>query len=81
MQDIIKIVRSFEDSCILRKDVTRTIENETKKQKDGFLSMLLMELVEPKNQQSVDTFALDLLILCTNLKFRKIYKRILTARL
>ena len=41
MNDIIKIVQALEDSNILLKGVTNTIKNETKKQKDGFLSMLL----------------------------------------
>ena len=41
MNDIMKIVQALEDSNILRKGVTKTIENETKKQKGGFLSLLL----------------------------------------
>ena len=36
-----KIVQSLEDSDILLKGVTKTITNETKEQKGGFLSMLL----------------------------------------
>ena len=36
-----KIIKSLEDSGILLKGVTKTIENETKEQKRGFLSMLL----------------------------------------
>ena len=36
-----KIVQSLEDSNILLKGITKTIENETKKQKGGFLDMLL----------------------------------------
>ena len=36
-----KIVQALEDSNILLKRVTKTIENETKMQKGGFLSMLL----------------------------------------
>ena len=36
-----KIVQALEDSNILLKGVTKTIENETKEQKEGFLSMLL----------------------------------------
>ena len=39
--DIMKIVQALEDSNILLKGVTKTIENETKEQKGGFLSMLL----------------------------------------
>ena len=39
--NIMKIVQALEDSNILLKGVTKTIENETKEQKGGFLSMLL----------------------------------------
>ena len=39
MNDIVKIVQALEDSNILLKRVTKTIKNETKKQKGGFLSM------------------------------------------
>ena len=41
MNDIMKIVHALEDSVILLKGVTKTINNETKKQKGEFLSMLL----------------------------------------
>ena len=41
MNDIMKIVQALENSNILRKGVTKTIKNETKEQKGGFLSMLL----------------------------------------
>ena len=41
MNDRMKIVQAFEDSNILLKGVTKTIKNETKEQKGGFLSMLL----------------------------------------
>ena len=41
MNDIMKIVRALQDSNLLLKGVTKTIKNETKKQKGGFLSMLL----------------------------------------
>ena len=37
---IMKIVQALEDSNILLKGVTKTIKNETKEQKGGFLSML-----------------------------------------
>ena len=40
MNDIIKIIKALENSGILLKGVTKTIENETKGQKGGFLSML-----------------------------------------
>ena len=39
--DIIKIVKSLEDSGLLLKGVTETVQNEVKEQKGGFLSMLL----------------------------------------
>ena len=41
MNDIIKINQALENSNILIKGVTKTIKNETKEQKGGFLSMLL----------------------------------------
>ena len=41
MNDIIKIIEALENSGILIKGVTKTIENETKEQRGGFLSMLL----------------------------------------
>ena len=41
MNVIMKIVQALEDSNILLKRVTKTIKNETKEQKGGFLSMLL----------------------------------------
>ena len=44
MNDIMKIVQALWDSNILLKGVTKTIKNETKEQKGGFLSMLLCTL-------------------------------------
>ena len=41
MNDIIKIIEALENSGILLKGVTKTIENETKEQRGGFLGMLL----------------------------------------
>ena len=41
MGDIIKIVKSLEDSCLLVKGITETVQNEVKKQRGGFLSALL----------------------------------------
>ena len=41
MNDILKIVQALEGSNILLKRVTKTIKNETKEQKGGFLGMLL----------------------------------------
>ena len=37
MDDILKIVISLEDSGVLLKDVSETIQNETKEQRGGFL--------------------------------------------
>ena len=42
MNNIMKIVETLEDSNILLKGVTKTIENEAKMQKGGFLSILLV---------------------------------------
>ena len=41
MEDLIKIVKSLEDSGLLLKGVTESVQNEVKQQKGGFLSMLL----------------------------------------
>ena len=40
MEDILKIVKSLEDSGILLEGVSETIENEAKEQNGGFLSTL-----------------------------------------
>ena len=40
MNDKMKIVKALEDFNILLKGITKTIKNETKEQKGGFLSML-----------------------------------------
>ena len=44
IHDIIKIVKYLEDSGLLVKGVTETVQNEVKEQKGGFLSMLLITL-------------------------------------
>ena len=41
MDDILKIVKSLEDSGVLLKGVSETIQHEAKEQRGGFLSMLL----------------------------------------
>ena len=41
MNYIIKIIEALENSGIWLKGVTKTIENETKEQRGGFLSILL----------------------------------------
>ena len=44
MKDIIKTVKSLEDSGILLKGVSETVQNEAKEQKGRFFSMLLSTL-------------------------------------
>ena len=39
-----KIVKSFEESGLLIKGISETIENKAKEQKDGFLPMLVGKL-------------------------------------
>ena len=41
MEDIMKIVKSLEESGLLIKGISETIKNETKEQNGGFLPMLL----------------------------------------
>ena len=41
MKDIIEIFQSLEDSGLLLKGVSETIQNGAKEKKGGFLSMLL----------------------------------------
>ena len=41
MDDVMKIVKSLYNSGLLLKWVTKTIENEIKEQKGGFLSLML----------------------------------------
>ena len=41
LNDIMKIIKPFEESGLLIKVVSETIQNEAKEQKSGFLSMLL----------------------------------------
>ena len=44
MDDLIKIVKSLKDSGLLLKGVTKSVQNEVKEQKGGFLIMLLGRL-------------------------------------
>ena len=44
INDFMKIVESLEESGLWIKSVTETIKNEAKKQKGGFLGMLLSTL-------------------------------------
>ena len=41
MNDVLKIVQAVADSNVMLKGITKTIKNETKEQKGGFISMLL----------------------------------------
>ena len=41
MEDITKIIKSFEESGLLIKEISETIKKEAKEQKDGFLPLLL----------------------------------------
>ena len=40
MNDIMKIIKPYEEFGLIIKDVCETIKNEPKQQKGGFLSML-----------------------------------------
>ena len=44
MNDIMKIIKSHEDTALLIKVVSETTENDAKKQKVGFLGMFLGKL-------------------------------------
>ena len=46
MQDLLKIVKSLEDSGLLLDGMTETVENEVKEQKRGFLVCYLVHLVQ-----------------------------------
>ena len=44
MQDLLKIVKSLEDSGFLLDGITETVKKKVKEQKGGFISMLLDRL-------------------------------------
>ena len=44
INDIMKIAKSLEESGLLIKTSSKTIKNEGKEQKDGFISILLGKL-------------------------------------
>ena len=44
MNDVMKIVKSFEESGLLIKGVSETIKNDAKEQKGGFLGISLCTL-------------------------------------
>ena len=41
MNDVMKIIKSLEESWLLMKGLCQTIKNEAEKQKGGFLGMLI----------------------------------------
>ena len=41
MDDIVKIIKSLEESCLLIKDDSETIKNEAKEQNNGCIGMSL----------------------------------------
>ena len=47
MDDILKIVKSLENSGVLLNGVSETIQHEAKEQREGFLSILLGTLGAP----------------------------------
>ena len=61
MDDLIKIVKSLEDSGLLLKGITESVQNEIKEQKGGFLSMLLgtlrASLVNKRTKRQVSSYA------------------------
>ena len=48
MEDIMKIVKSLQESGLLIKGISETIENKTKEQEGGLLPMLLGKLTASK---------------------------------
>ena len=55
MNDIIKIIKSLEDSGALIDGVTETVKNETKKQEGGFLGALLPSLAASLVQPAISS--------------------------
>ena len=45
MNDILTIIQAVEDSNMLLKAATKAIKNETKEQKEGFLGILLRNIL------------------------------------
>ena len=46
MEDIMKIIKSLEESGLFVKEVSETIKNERNEQKEGFLPILLETLAD-----------------------------------
>ena len=42
IKNVMKMIKSLEESCLVIKDVSETIRNEAKEQKGGFLGTLLV---------------------------------------
>ena len=53
MNDIIKIIKSLEDSCLLNDGVTQTVKDKMKKQKGGFLGAFLTPLATSLVQRTI----------------------------
>ena len=53
MQDLLKIVKSLEDSGILLNGINETVTNGVKEQKGGFLSMFLGTLGASINKKFI----------------------------
>ena len=53
MSDILKMIKSLENSGLLLKGVSETIQHEAKEQRGGFLSMLLGTLGTSLSGQGV----------------------------
>ena len=47
MNDVIKIIKSLEDSNIIIDGITETAKNKIKRQEGGFLPPLLSTLMQP----------------------------------
>ena len=55
MNDIMKIIKSLEESVLLIKDVSKTIKNIAKEQKGEFLQMLLGTLCASFIRESISS--------------------------
>ena len=82
--DIIKVTKYLEESGLLMKGVSETIQNEAKEQKGGFLSMLLSTLgasllgnlltCKSTNRDGEGTISFMLPHLLTNFEIQKYYQ-------
>ena len=55
MNDIIKIIKSLEDSGVLIDGVTETVKHEIKKREGGFIGALLAPLAVPLVQPVISS--------------------------